>query len=104
RNTWTHRVHKGDYVIAYQSGWSADYPDGQDWYDIFTTGNGTQFSKYSNPAYDALVKKGDSATSQSQRDGYYKQAAQILLTDAPMIITFQGENFFLAKPYLTGLT
>src|SRR5205807_3665567 len=37
RNTWTHRVHKGDYTIAYQSGWSADYPDEQDWFDIFLT-------------------------------------------------------------------
>jgi oligopeptide transport system substrate-binding protein len=104
RNTWTHRVHKGDYTIAYQSGWSADYPDGQDWFDIFLTGGGSQFSKYSNPQYDDLVHKGDAATSQTQRDNYYHQAQQLLLTDAPMIITFQGENFFLAKPYLTGLT
>jgi len=104
RNTWTHRVHKGDYTIAYQSGWSADYPDGQDWFDIFLTGGGSQFSNYSNTQYDDLVHKGDAATSQTQRDDYYKQAQQILLTDAPMIITFQGENFFLKKPYLTGLT
>jgi oligopeptide transport system substrate-binding protein len=104
RNTWTHRVHKGDYTIAYQSGWSADYPDGQDWFDIFLTGGGSQFSNYSNATYDDLVHKGDAATSQTQRDSYYKQAQQILLQDAPMIITFQGENFFLVKPYVVGWT
>jgi oligopeptide transport system substrate-binding protein len=104
RNTWTHDVHAGNYTIAYQSGWSADYPDGQDWYDIFLTGGGNQFSNYSNPQYDALVHKGDSATNQTQRDSYYAQAQKILLTDAPMIVTYQGESFFLAKPYLTNYT
>ena len=43
----------------------ADYPDEQDWFDIFLTGGGSQFSKYSNPTYDSLVHKGDAAQGQA---------------------------------------
>ena len=102
RNTWTHRVHKHDYVIAYSSGWSADYPDEQDWFDNYLTGSGSNFSDWSNSTYDSAVHAGDNGTSNSDREKNYLTAQKTILQDAPVIMLYQGEDFFLAKPYVAN--
>ena len=100
----THSQHLRElnYTIAGVQGWNADYPDGQDWFDIFLTGGGNQFNGWSNKAYDAAVQKGDTATSSADRLAAYSQAQKILEQDAPVIFVFQNEKFFLMSPKVQG--
>jgi len=101
--TVTTRLRKHDYQL-YVGGWGADYPDDQDWFDIWMTGSGNVFGGYSNPAYDALVKKADVESDAKTRQGYYDQAQKILIDDAAGGFLYQRNYMFLAKPYLQGLT
>jgi oligopeptide transport system substrate-binding protein len=101
--TVTTRLRKHDYQL-YVGGWGADYPDDQDWFDIWMTGSGNVFGGYSNPDYDALVKKADIEPDAKKRQGYYDQAQKILIDDAGGGFLYQRNYMFLVKPYVQGLT
>jgi oligopeptide transport system substrate-binding protein len=101
--TVTTRLRKHDYQL-YVGGWGADYPDDQDWFDIWMTGSGNVFGGYSNADYDALVKKADIEPDAKKRQDYYDQAQKILIDDAGGGFLYQRNYMFLAKPYVQGLT
>jgi len=101
--TVTTRLRKHDYQL-YVGGWGADYPDDQDWFDIWMTGSGNVFGGYSNPDYDALVKKADIEPDAKKRQAYYDQAQKILIDDAGGGFLYQRNYMFLVKPYVQGLT
>ena len=92
----------GNYQISGLSGWQADYPDPQDWYDIFITGSGNQFSNWSNSQYDADVKKGDTTAKNSDRLAAYSDAQKILTKEAPVTFIFQSEKFYLLSNKVQG--
>jgi oligopeptide transport system substrate-binding protein len=101
--TVTTRLRKHDYSL-YVGGWGADYPDDQDWFDIWMTGSGNVFGGYSNPDYDALVKKADIEADAKKRQDLYDQAQKILIDDAGGGFLYQRNYMFLVKPYVQGLT
>jgi len=100
--THSHHLRTLNYQIGGVSGWQADYPDGQDWFDIFITGSGNQFSGWSNKQYDAAVQKGDTAPKAADRLTAYSQAQKILEQDAPVMFLFQNEKFFLMSSKVQG--
>jgi oligopeptide transport system substrate-binding protein len=85
------------------SGWNADYPDPQDWFDLFRTGDGNNNGEYSNPQYDALIKQADAEMDATKRADLYKQAAAILYADQPVLIMYQDVLFGLVKPWVQGI-
>jgi oligopeptide transport system substrate-binding protein len=91
-----------NYQISGLSGWQADYPDPQDWMDIFITGSGNQFSGWSNSQYDSDVKKGDTAAKTSDRLAAYSDAQKILVQQAPVTFLYQAENFYLLSNKVQG--
>lgn len=91
-----------NYQISGLSGWQADYPDQQDWMDIFITGSGNQFSGWSNSQYDADVKKGDTSAKNSDRLAAYSDAQKILVQQAPVTFLYQAENFYLLSNKVQG--
>ena len=101
--TVTTRLRKHDYQL-YVGGWGADYPDDQDWFDIWMTGSGNVFGGYSSAAYDALVKKADIEPDAKKRQDYYDQAQKILIDDAGGGFLYQRNYMYLVKPYVQGLT
>ncbi len=86
------------------SGWGADYPDPQDWFDIFITGGGNNNGEYSNKQYDELVKKADMEDDPKKRADLYSQAAKIFYNDQPVLIMYQDVIYGLVKPYVQHLT
>ena len=91
-----------DYWIGGVSGWNADYPDPQDWFDIFLTGSGNQFSGWTNKDYDGLVNKGDNAPNQADRDKAYGDAQKLLETQAPVMFFYQEQKFLLINSKVKG--
>jgi oligopeptide transport system substrate-binding protein len=96
------RLSSGNYQMGGPSGWGADYPDSQDWYDIYITGSGNNFAKYSSATYDKAVNTADVTVNDTQRDTLYNQAGQELSTNAGVLFLDQRIGWYLVKSYVKG--
>jgi ABC-type transport system substrate-binding protein len=77
----------------FRMGWSMDYPSPHNFLEpLFSTqaqppaGSNTSF--YSNPVFDSLVAKGNSAPTGEEAIAFYNQAEDVLLADMPVIPLF----------------
>ncbi|MDQ6880216.1 MAG: peptide ABC transporter substrate-binding protein [Candidatus Dormibacteraeota bacterium] len=102
-NTFNSHLGTGDFQIAGPLGWTADYPDPADWYQIFMTTSSTDVSLYQNQQYDSFVRGAGSDLQGDRRDQEYKQAQQMLVGDAPVAFLAQSVNWNLVRSYVRGL-
>jgi len=104
--TVTSYIRKGQFDIYGPDGWGADYPDQQDWFDIFFKGSchSLNWGCVDLPGYDDLVKKADGELDQSQRNADYKKAQDQLINSAAVAFIYQDYEYNLIKPYVGGLT
>ena len=103
-NTLGANLGVGDFEIAGPRGWSADYPDPADWYDIFLTTNSNNLSFYQNQQYDNFVRVARTDVQPGRRDQEYQQAQQMLVGDAPVAFLAQTVNWHLVRQYVRGVT
>jgi len=103
-NTLGSRLESGDFDMAGPLGWSADYPDPADWFQIFLTTNSYNYSLYQSSRYDALVNAAATDTNPSRRDGEYTQAQKQLVADSPVAFLAQSVGWFLVQPWVHGAT
>jgi len=101
----TRRLAVGDFQAAGPAGWITDLADPQNFLDLFQTEvfRG-QATRYSNPAYDRLVRAGDLELDPIRREQDYGQAQQLLVEDAPVAFLYQPEVLALRGPDVAGLT
>jgi oligopeptide transport system substrate-binding protein len=66
-------------------GWSADYPDPDNFYSVFLSSAGTNKTGWKNAAFDQLVLQGKIAES-SQRNRIYQEADEWLVSKDVIII------------------
>jgi oligopeptide transport system substrate-binding protein len=97
------RLQHGDFQLAGPVGWTADYPDPQDWFDLFRTYDGRDYPHWRNQRYDLLVQLGDETQDQTKRLQAYNQAQQVLLAELPFVPLDQVEEWVLVKPNVHGL-
>jgi oligopeptide transport system substrate-binding protein len=97
------RLRAGDFQLGGVDGWAADYPDQQNWFDLFRSNDGNNLSRWRNPRYDLLVKQADGELDPVKRDDLYGQAHELLAADAPVAFLAQLQNWYLVKPYVKGL-
>lgn len=94
---------KGNFDIC-AGGWGADYNDVASYFVPFTTGNGNNNGKFSDPAYDNLVKQAGSELDTVKREALYKQAEELLLVkDAAISTYFYQDVHTFRYNYLKGL-
>jgi oligopeptide transport system substrate-binding protein len=88
------------------NGWGADYPDQQDWMDIWTSSacHGLNFGCPTLTGYDTLVQKADSETDQAQRNKDYATAQKQLIDEAAGGFLYQQYSYDLIAPYVGNLT
>ena len=103
--TVTSRIRRGNFDIYGPDGWGADYPDPQDWYDLFTTGgcHGTNWGCWNNADFDKLVQQGDSGTKDADRLAKYNQAGELLTRQFVVTFLYQRTEWELIKPYVKGI-
>lgn len=92
-----------DFVVT---GWGADYNDPSSFMDLFQTGNSYNRGKYSNPAYDKLIKEAatTNATNPEARWQNFLDAEEILINeDAAVIPVYQAAEGHLRNPKLKGM-
>jgi oligopeptide transport system substrate-binding protein len=103
--TVTSRNRKGNFDMTV-NGWGADYPDQQDWMDIWTSTacHGLNFGCPTLTGYDALVQKADTETDQNQRNKDYATAQKQLIDQAAGGFLYQEYEYDLIQPYVGNLT
>jgi len=101
-NTLGSRLDSGDFDMAGPIGWSADYPDPADWFQIFLTTNSYNYSLYQSSRYDALVNAAATDTDAARRDGEYVQAQKQLISDSPVAFLAQSVGWYLIQPWVHG--
>lgn len=76
-----------------RNGWLGDYLDPSTFMDIFTTGNGQNNAKYSNPKYDELISAARKETDVKKRIQIFHDAEKVLMDDSPI-----APLFFYTQP------
>ena len=86
----------------YALGWSADYPDPQDFLDIlFHSESETNHGAYSNPGVDDLLEEARTEQDGSKRVALYNQAEQMIIDDAAWVpLWYDSERNLLLKPHI----
>ncbi|MCW2613612.1 MAG: 4-phytase, partial [Frankiales bacterium] len=75
--------------------WAMDYPSPQNYLEpLYSTSaippNGSNTAFYSNPAFDDLIKKGNTAEDNDAAIAAYQEAEDVLLEDMPIMPMFFG--------------
>lgn len=104
RKTFSDRLVNKQFDLAGPQGWAADYPDPQDWFDLFLTTNGANLGRWQDPLYDTLVGLGDAAADPAARSRAYLQAELELDRAAPVAFLAQPVAAVLVSPRVHGLT
>ena len=96
-------MHTGNFdVVRYA--WIADYDDATTFLNNFRTGDSSNTSRYSNPAYDAALLNAAKAPDIAARGRYYQQAEDLLAQDVPSIPVYHYVRSHLVKPWVGGFT
>lgn len=88
----------------FRGSWIADYPDAENYLSVFYSKNPAppNYTRYSNPAFDALFEKAIRETDDSLRYRLYRQADQLLISDAPIVPLWYDVVVHLVQPRVTG--
>ena len=88
-----------------RGGWCADYNEASTFLNTFKSDNSSNYGKYNNPEFDALMNKTLLAdVSDADRANMYQQAEAILDKDSATIFVYQYTAPRLVKPYVHGFT
>lgn len=76
----------GTMKTAFRAGWQMDYPGLDNFLGpLYSTAAGANDSRYDNPAFEDLLKKGNSASSAADAIKAYQDAERLLVKDMPSI-------------------
>jgi oligopeptide transport system substrate-binding protein len=102
-NTLSSRVGAGQFQMTGPRGWTADYPDPADWYDLFLTTSSSNLAFWQNQQYDNFVRVARTDVQPARRDQEYLQAQSMLVNEAPVLFLAQTVSWYLVQPYVRGL-
>jgi oligopeptide transport system substrate-binding protein len=84
-------------------GWVADYPDPQNFLDVlFHSQSQHNMGEYINPEADALMEEARVEPVADERLKMYRQAEEMLISDAALLPLWFDINYVLVKPYVKG--
>lgn len=96
------KMKTGDFSIVL-AGWGPDYNDPNTYLDMFVTGNGSNYGKYSSEAYDQLIASAAVETDAAARMDILKQAEEMLVEDAVLGNTYWRVRDYVVSEKLEGL-
>ena len=92
-------------ALFFRGSWIADYPDAENFMAMFYSKNPSppNYTRYNNPAFDALYNKALEETNDSLRYALYRQMDQMVINDAPVVPVWYDEVIHLINNNVTGL-
>jgi oligopeptide transport system substrate-binding protein len=82
----------------YMMGWIADYPDAEDFLQLYYSGNidkGTNNANYRNPVFDSLYERVRVMQDSPERTAVYAAMIRMISEDCPVMLMYEPENFVL---------
>lgn len=105
-NTFARLMEKedqGNFQIAATSGWGADYPDAENFFFLFSSGNfppvGKNAGRYKNEEFDRLFEKMSPMENTPERMELIKRMNDILIEECPIVLNFNKAYYVLAQPW-----
>jgi ABC-type transport system substrate-binding protein len=94
----------GSRALFFRGSWIADYPDAENYLSVFYSKNPAppNYTRYKNPAFDALFEKALKETNDSARYILYRQADQVMINDAPVVPLWYDVVVHLVQPEVSG--
>ncbi len=95
---------KEDTPQVFRLGWGADYPDPDNFMNLFTSTSGNNNTHWGNAVFDRLISEGATEPDRSKRQKLYDAAQRILTEqDVPIIPLFFAAQNILIRPDFEGL-
>ncbi|RPI13651.1 MAG: ABC transporter substrate-binding protein [Ignavibacteriae bacterium] len=97
----------------YRLGWIADYPDPENFLELFYGKNvptdpreksPINSFRYKNPKFDEIFEKALMVTDIQQRNKMYLEAEQLAVNEAPLLFIYYDIDYRLLQPYVRGYT
>ncbi|MBI2711585.1 MAG: ABC transporter substrate-binding protein [Bdellovibrio sp.] len=82
--------------------WGADYPDGENFLQLFYSKNfspGPNDGNYSNPDFDRMYEHSLTLPDSPERTALYRKMVDLLVEDCPWIFEAHRIGFFLSQPW-----
>jgi|ERR1700674_1623865 oligopeptide transport system substrate-binding protein len=85
-------------------GWVADYPDGENFLQLFTTRSigGANYSHFSMPQYDRFYDLAVRMPDSPERTALYYDMSKLILVYAPWLMGFNPVQHHLVHPWVKG--
>ena len=104
-NTWPAFIEKMNRRQAqmFQLGWVADYPDAENFLQLFYSKNespGPNHANYRNDRFDELYEKIRIMHDSDERTRYVEEMVKIVIEDAPWIFLYQPMQFGLVHDWV----
>jgi len=90
-------------VQMYTMGWHADYPDAENFLQLYYSPNikrGTNNSNYSNPEFDRLFERAATIMDVDERVPLYAKMARMVSEDAPVLLLSEPISYILVNPWV----
>lgn len=94
-------IDQGKFQVG-RMGWIGDYIDAMTFMDLFVTGSGNNYPKWSNKTYDELIEKAKSSNDQAERTKAMQEAEKILIDEMPIAPIYFYTRVYMEKPYVKG--
>ncbi|GAB4091373.1 ABC transporter substrate-binding protein [Flaviaesturariibacter terrae] len=91
--------------LFFRGSWIADYPDAENYLSVFYSKNPAppNYTRYRNPAFDALFESALAEPNDSLRYRIYRRADALVLRDAPVVPLWYDMVVHLVQPGVDGL-
>ncbi len=87
----------------YTMGWHLDYPDAENFLQLYYSGNiakGTNNSNYSNPEFDALYEKVRVMQDTPERTELYVKMIHMISEDCPVLLLTEPQSYVLVYDWV----
>jgi len=89
---------------VFRLGWGADFPDPDNFMNLFISTSGNNRLRWKNERYDYLIARGAAEQNLKARQAIYNEAQTLLTeTDSAIISLFVAAQNVLVKPYVQNL-
>ncbi len=88
-----------DDVQLFLSGWSSDFADPSEVFN-FLFAEGRDDTHYNNPKVNKMLQEATALTDDDARNAVYKEVHEIVMADAPWIVSGYSKISYLQKPYV----
>lgn len=89
----------------FRAQWIGDYPDAEDYLAMFYSKNPAppNYTRFSNPGFDALYEKALTENNDSLRIALYRQMDRIIVAEAPIVPLYYDQVVRFTHPWVKGM-